>query len=68
VVIPVAAPYKEYAAKVTKTFWDAGLFAETDLSDNTLPKKIRNAQIAQWNFIMGESFYTKKATMSADKR
>jgi threonyl-tRNA synthetase len=52
VVIPVAAPYKEYAQKVTKTFWDAGLFAETDLTDNTLNKKIRNAQTAQWNFIM----------------
>ena len=52
VVIPVAAPYKEYAAKVAQTFWDAGLFAETDLSDNTLNKKIRNAQTAQWNFIM----------------
>lgn len=52
VVIPVAAPYKDYATKVAKTFWDAGLFAEADLSDNTLNKKIRNAQTAQWNFIM----------------
>lgn len=52
VVIPVAAPFKEYAQKVAKTFWDAGLFAEVDLSDNTLNKKIRNGQTAQWNFIM----------------
>lgn len=52
VVIPVAAPFKEYASEVAKTFWDAGLFAEVDLSDNTLNKKIRNAQTAQWNFIM----------------
>lgn len=52
VVIPVAAPFKEYASEVAKTFWDAGLFAEADLSDNTLNKKIRNAQTAQWNFIM----------------
>ncbi|WWD15705.1 threonine-tRNA ligase [Kwoniella shandongensis] len=52
VVIPVAKPYVEYAEKVAKTFTDAGLFAETDVSDNTLNKKIRNAQTAQWNFIM----------------
>ncbi|CAD6585517.1 MAG: threonyl-tRNA synthetase [Tremellales sp. Tagirdzhanova-0007] len=52
VVIPVAAPFKDYAIRVAKTFWDSGLFAEADLSDNTLNKKIRNAQTAQWNFIM----------------
>ncbi|EIW70244.1 threonine-tRNA ligase [Tremella mesenterica] len=52
VVIPVAAPFKEYANKVAQTLWDKGLFAEADLSDNTLNKKIRNAQTAQWNFIM----------------
>ena len=52
VVIPVAAPYKEYATQVAQKFWDAGLFAEADLTDNTLNKKIRNAQTAQWNFIM----------------
>ncbi|ORY32072.1 threonine-tRNA ligase [Naematelia encephala] len=52
VVIPVAAPYKEYATQVAKKYWDAGLYAEADLSDNTLKKKIRNAQVAQWNFIM----------------
>ncbi|RSH95615.1 threonyl-tRNA synthetase [Saitozyma podzolica] len=52
VVIPVAAPFKDYAAKVAQTFHDAGLFAEVDVSDNTLNKKIRNAQTAQWNFIM----------------
>ena len=53
VVIPVAAPFKEYATKIAQTFWDKGLFAEADLSDNTLNKKIRNAQTAQYNFIMG---------------
>jgi threonyl-tRNA synthetase len=57
VVIPVAAPFKDYAAKVAQTFHDAGLFAEVDVSDNTLNKKIRNAQTAQWNFIMGEASF-----------
>lgn len=57
VVIPVAAPFKDYAAKVAQTFHDAGLFAEVDVSDNTLNKKIRNAQTAQWNFIMGKASF-----------
>ncbi|WVR04974.1 threonine-tRNA ligase [Kwoniella sp. DSM 27419] len=52
VVIPVAPTYADYARKVAKSFTDAGLFADVDLSGNTLPKKIRNAQTAQWNFIM----------------
>ncbi|TYJ55343.1 threonine-tRNA ligase [Cryptococcus floricola] len=52
VVIPVAKPYVEYAQKVAKTFGDAGLFAEVDMTDNTLNKKIRNGQTAQWNFII----------------
>lgn len=51
-VIPVAAPHKEYAREVSQKLWDAGLFAEADLSDNTLPKKIRNGEIAQHNFIL----------------
>lgn len=53
VVIPVAAPYKGYAKEVSKQLTDAGLFAEVDMTDNTLNKKIRNAQTAQWNFVMG---------------
>jgi threonyl-tRNA synthetase len=51
-VIPVRAAFNDYASKVTQTFHDAGLFAEADFSDNTLNKKIRNAQVAQWNFVM----------------
>lgn len=60
VVIPVAAPFKEYATQVVKKFHDQGLFAEADLSDNTLNKKIRNAQTAQWNFIMGKPAALKR--------
>ncbi|WVQ78227.1 threonine-tRNA ligase [Cryptococcus sp. DSM 104549] len=52
VIIPVAKPFIDYAHKVSKTFQDAGLYTDVDLSDNTLPKKIRNAQVAQWNFII----------------
>ncbi|GAA5824918.1 hypothetical protein JCM3770_002293 [Rhodotorula araucariae] len=50
-VIPVAAPHKEYAKEVAAKLWDAGLYADADLSDSTLPKKVRNAELAQYNFI-----------------
>lgn len=53
VVIPVAAPHKEYAKEVAQKLWDAGLYADADLSDSTLPKKVRNGEIAQYNFIFG---------------
>lgn len=54
VVIPVAGPFKAYAAEVAAKLKEAGIFVEVDVSDNTLNKKIRNAQVAQWNFVMGE--------------
>ncbi|KAF9078566.1 tars protein [Rhodocollybia butyracea] len=52
VVIPVAAPYKEYATQITDRLNSLGLYADVDNSDNTLPKKIRNSEIAQYNFIL----------------
>ena len=55
VVIPVAAPHKEYAKEVAQKLWDAGLYADADLSDSTLPKKVRNGEIAQYNYIFGVS-------------
>ncbi|KAJ3515363.1 hypothetical protein NLJ89_g1814 [Agrocybe chaxingu] len=51
-VIPVAAPYKEYAAEIAGRLEGQGLFADVDNGDNTLPKKIRNGEIAQYNFIL----------------
>lgn len=55
IVIPVASKYGEYAEKVAQSFRDAGMFADVDESANTLNKMIRNAQIGQWSFVMGES-------------
>jgi len=52
VVIPVAAPYKEYAAEIADRLTSLGLHADVDNGDNTLPKKIRNGEIAQYNFIL----------------
>jgi threonyl-tRNA synthetase len=51
-VIPVAAPYKDYAQEITDRLSSFGLFADVDNGENTLPKKIRNGEIAQYNFIL----------------
>ena len=39
------------AEKLTKL----GLYVDVDNGENTLPKKIRNGEIAQYNFILGAS-------------
>lgn len=52
-VIPVAAAHKTYAQEVAQKFWDAGLYADADMSDATLPKKIRNGEVSSYNFIVG---------------
>lgn len=51
IVIPVALAYNDYAAEVASKLYNQGIFAETDLSSETLKKKIRNAEVGQWNFI-----------------
>jgi len=49
-VIPVAGNFNEYAKYVTDTLCNFGFYAEMDDSSNTLNKKVRNAQVAQWNY------------------
>ncbi len=50
-VVPVTASVFDYAKKVQQQLWDQGFYADVDLSDNTLPKKVRNGEIAQYNFV-----------------
>ena len=50
-VVPVTGSVYGYAEKVRAKLWDAGFFADVDLSDNTLNKKIRNGELAQYNFV-----------------
>lgn len=50
-VVPVTNSVFDYAKSVQQQLWDAGFFSDVDLSDNTLPKKIRTGQLAQYNFI-----------------
>lgn len=52
-VVPVGPQYDEYADKVRLRLHDAGFMAEADLdAGDTMNKKIRNAQLAQYNFIL----------------
>ncbi|KAM7018349.1 threonine--tRNA ligase 1, cytoplasmic [Tautogolabrus adspersus] len=52
-VVPVGAAHEEYAQKVKQDFHDSGFMADVDLDPGcTLNKKIRNAQLAQYNFIL----------------
>lgn len=53
-VVPVMPQFNDYANEVKQKLWDAGIMVESDLDSNdTLNKKIRNAQLAQFNFILG---------------
>lgn len=54
-VIPVGMGFLDYALEVQKIFKKEKMFADVDTTGNTLPKKIRNAQLAQYNFIFGMS-------------
>eukprot|EP00591_Stephanopyxis_turris_P010322 CAMPEP_0195518760 /NCGR_PEP_ID=MMETSP0794_2-20130614/13612_1 /TAXON_ID=515487 /ORGANISM="Stephanopyxis turris, Strain CCMP 815" /LENGTH=815 /DNA_ID=CAMNT_0040647781 /DNA_START=100 /DNA_END=2547 /DNA_ORIENTATION=+ len=51
-VVPVHADWGPYCEKVRQLLHDEGFFADVDVSKATFPKKVRNAQVAQYNFIL----------------
>ncbi|KAI1900384.1 hypothetical protein AGOR_G00049400 [Albula goreensis] len=52
-VVPVGPTCEEYAQRVQQQFHSGGLMTDVDLDPGcTLNKKIRNAQLAQYNFIL----------------
>lgn len=56
-VIPVGPQFDDYAFQVKEKLWASGFMAEVDIdASDTMNKKIRNAQLAQFNFILGKSF------------
>jgi len=51
-VVPVAAPFNDYAQTVQKQLKEEGFMCEANVDNTeTMNKKVRNAQIAQFNFI-----------------
>lgn len=52
-VVPIGPTCDEYAQRVQQEFHKGGLMTDVDLDPGcTLNKKIRNAQLAQYNFIL----------------
>jgi len=52
VVVPISAAQNEYAEKVKNILWGEGFFVDVDVSDKSFEKKIRESQLAQYNFIL----------------
>lgn len=53
-VVPVGVGFYEYAQEVKNIFHQKHMYVDVDLSGNTLQKKIRTGQLAQYNFIFGK--------------
>ena len=51
-VVPVTDNINDYAQEVGKAIHDAGYHVDVDDSDSTMQKKVRNGQLAQYNFIL----------------
>ncbi|KAM5207328.1 threonine--tRNA ligase 2, cytoplasmic [Hipposideros larvatus] len=63
-IIPVGPTCEKYALQVSSEFFEEGFMTDIDLDHScTLNKKIRNAQLAQYNFILvvGENEKTNHA-------
>lgn len=52
IVCPVSAKFTDYAIKVRDQVHQAGFYVDADISDRKLDKKIREAQLAQFNYIL----------------
>ena len=51
-VVPVSKQYIDYAVKVKDQIHAAGFYVDVELSQRTLNKMIREAQLAQYNLIL----------------
>lgn len=49
-VIPVHPDMNDYCSDVRDKLHDEGFYVDVDLSKNTFQKKVRNAQVAQYNY------------------
>ncbi|KAK7992290.1 Bcths1 [Apiospora saccharicola] len=50
-IVPVGVGFYDYAEKVRAIFHQENMYVDIDISGNTLQKKIRTGQLAQYNFI-----------------
>lgn len=52
IVVPVSEKTEAYANEVRQAVHNAGFYVDLDASDKTLQKKIREAQLAYYNYIL----------------
>jgi len=52
IVVPIDLKFADYAYTVQQKVHDAGFYVDVDDSARTLNKKVREAQLAQYNFIL----------------
>lgn len=55
-IVPIMTGAYDYAEELRHILQEDKMNVEVDVSGNTLQKKIRNAQIAQYNFIFGKHY------------
>ncbi len=58
-VVPISEASAEYAQEVRRTLRNARFFVDVDLADNKMQKKVREAQLAQYNYILVSSWPLK---------
>jgi threonyl-tRNA synthetase len=56
-LVPVMSHAEDYVREVEKILKQRGFYADSDLSGNTMNKKIRTGQLLQYNYIFGMSSY-----------
>lgn len=62
IIVPVGPAFNAYAETVRQRLHDAGFMVEHDTDDSdTMNKKIRNAQLSQFNFILGMFYKEREA-------
>lgn len=52
IVVPISEKFLDYCESVALYFHEKGYEATVDRSSDTINKKVRNAQLAQWNYIL----------------
>lgn len=52
IVCPISKKSEEYALKVKAQIHDAGYYVDADITDRKIDKKVREAQLAQYNYIL----------------
>jgi threonyl-tRNA synthetase len=59
-IVPVHNKFNDYCETVRQQLHKAGFFVDVDTSKKTFQKKVRNAQISQYNFqlVVGETEQT----------